>query len=1144
MKKLILKCSMPLLLLTGLFYPKPYEASAASGSVSINETNFPDPTFRAHVQWKFDTNDDWKLSDSELQNATEIQVQEREITSLEGIEYFYALEYLCCYNNKLTSLDVSDNTALKRLYCINNKLTSLDVSGAIALKWLYCSNNKLSSLDVSDNIALEILDCSYNELTLLDVSGTIALEKLDCSENRLLPSLDVSEKHNLRELHCNKNFLLEKLDVSGDAQLEWIRCEFNRNLTSLDVSDNISLRNLNCNYCSLTSLDLSNNRMLKTLYCKDNKLFELNLINNTECSNVDCSYNPFVSLNLNKISKVGLVYDALLIYAPNNQFDLSTLSGDFDISKANSWQNGTVNGTILSIDNPSAPVEYLYDAYGTGENCVPLKLRVNNQYPDLVLTKEPSKLSTLYFSDVISAEYGELVKVSVKAIGKNPTYQWYVCSPNGTKFSKSSITTSTYTIRMNEAVDGRKIYCVITDDNGNTVTTKTVTLKSKVAITQQPTDTLVKIGSKASTTVHATGNGLKYQWYVKNPSSTKFTLSSITNETYSFEMTESKSGRQVYCVITDKYGNTVTSDTVTLGGPVKITAQPTNASATIGSTVKTTVTATGVGLKYQWYFKNPTSTTFAKSSVTDATYSATMTESKSERQVYCVITDKNGNTKKTNTVTLTSKVKITQQPKDVVGEFSTKVTTTVKATGNDLKYQWYVRDLNYKDWKPSSITTNEYSFVLNGSKYGRKVYCVITDKYGNEVTTRTVTFITPGFQVYYADEYRYNKKTFTFRANGALDLSAPYSDHNGAVIINGDVPYHGGDDSETVLKLKICSDADWKVSSSANYVIFEDIAGNPINSGTKGASWLIVYLDKFLSDSKESTRECTITIESGGEKREHTLVQRNYQINGMTKDKYLASVDPAIKELTKCETAMNYLKVKCITDGEVEYKKLTPTLWLGIYSRETSPDDIELEYIVFAMDADYNRTEEPADYTSEIYGYLRVEYVYGMKIVPNVNHMITTNFPIDSAGANSTDELHKAFEKYFETAKDHANETTDVLLEYFSLRLNIDIVGLDYIIGKAKEELIEDLCDNIIEGDDDDGYVVCKAPSKATILDECALSNVGNSIEVRNFTDTPDSNSAIYFSFDIVNSHNQKVTFDSGNVLSEDDQTWDVEDNK
>lgn len=94
----------------------------------------------------------------------------------------------------------------------------------------------------------------------------------------------------------------------------------------------------------------------------------------------------------------------------------------------------------------------------------------------------------------------------------------------------------------------------------NTSSGKSTTLK----ITKQPTDVTVPIGETAKTSVEATGSGLSYQWYIKNPGDKKFSKSSIKKATYSYEMTQEKSGREVYCVITDSSGKSVTSNTVTM----------------------------------------------------------------------------------------------------------------------------------------------------------------------------------------------------------------------------------------------------------------------------------------------------------------------------------------------------------------------------------------------------------------------------------------------------------------------------------------------------------------------------------------------------------------------------------------------------
>ena len=93
--------------------------------------------------------------------------------------------YFDCSNNQLTTLDVSQNTALEKLWCTDNQLTTLDVSQNIALTGLYCFNNQLTALDVSKNTALTVLDCYNNQLTVLDVSQNTSLIWFSCTGNQI-----------------------------------------------------------------------------------------------------------------------------------------------------------------------------------------------------------------------------------------------------------------------------------------------------------------------------------------------------------------------------------------------------------------------------------------------------------------------------------------------------------------------------------------------------------------------------------------------------------------------------------------------------------------------------------------------------------------------------------------------------------------------------------------------------------------------------------------------------------------------------------------------------------------------------------------------------------------------------------------------
>ena len=89
-------------------------ASAAGQNetnVMINETNFPDESFRSYVQDDLDIDQNGELSPEEIQKVTSLSFLYSNIVSLKGIEYFTDLTKLEFISSELTSLDVSGNTA-------------------------------------------------------------------------------------------------------------------------------------------------------------------------------------------------------------------------------------------------------------------------------------------------------------------------------------------------------------------------------------------------------------------------------------------------------------------------------------------------------------------------------------------------------------------------------------------------------------------------------------------------------------------------------------------------------------------------------------------------------------------------------------------------------------------------------------------------------------------------------------------------------------------------------------------------------------------------------------------------------------------------------------------------------------------------
>ena len=171
---------------------------------------FPDEIFRSYIILKFDSDNNGIISEEEALNVKEIDVEYKQISSLEGIQYFPNLECLICWGNELTSLDVSKNTALTELWCPTNKLTSLNVSKNTALKYLNCNNNQLTSLDVTKNTALIQLYCSSNKLTSLDVSKNTVLTDLWC----IVPTLQT--------LYIKKDYTIRNLNTASDTDIIYV----------------------------------------------------------------------------------------------------------------------------------------------------------------------------------------------------------------------------------------------------------------------------------------------------------------------------------------------------------------------------------------------------------------------------------------------------------------------------------------------------------------------------------------------------------------------------------------------------------------------------------------------------------------------------------------------------------------------------------------------------------------------------------------------------------------------------------------------------------------------------------------------------------------------------------------------------------
>ena len=224
------------------------------------------------------------LTADDAKAVTTLDVSNKSISDLTGIEYFTGLNNLECSDNQLTSLNVRNNLKLLELSCRFNSLSTLDVSNNLELRRLDVQHNSISSLDVTMLSNLQYLACVDNPIISLDISKNQGLGALFVSAT-LLESLDLSSNTNIDELQC-RSCHLSSLDITRLEKLALLDC-VDTNIAELDLSKNTAIQYLLCSDNRLTSLDLSQNLDIIYLYCGDNHLTTLDLSQNTALSLIE-----------------------------------------------------------------------------------------------------------------------------------------------------------------------------------------------------------------------------------------------------------------------------------------------------------------------------------------------------------------------------------------------------------------------------------------------------------------------------------------------------------------------------------------------------------------------------------------------------------------------------------------------------------------------------------------------------------------------------------------------------------------------------------------------------------------------------------------------------------------------------------------
>ena len=436
---------------------------------------------------------------------------------------------------------------------------------------------------------------------------------------------------------------------------------------------------------------------------------------------------------------------------------------------SNYWQNSSQSGSTtdtLTVPITEARDGQQYRCVVTDENGNTVisnaaAIHATAATPKITITSQPADYT---------GEVGTSATFTVAAEGNSElTYQWQFKNASSSYWQKSSqsgSTTDTLTVPITKARDGQQYRCVITDANGNTVTSNAAAVHAteaapKITITSQPEDYTGEVGTKATFKVAAEGNELTYQWQYQNAGSNywqKSSQSGSTTDTLTVPITKARDGQQYRCVITDADGNTVTSNAAAVHATeatpkITITSQPEDYTGEVGTKATFTVAAEGNELTYQWQYQNVGSSYWQNSSQsgsTTNTLTVPVTEARDGQKYRCVITDADGNTVTSNAAAIhataaTPKITIDTQPTDYTGAVGTDATFTVEATGNsELTYQWQYQNAGSSYWQNSSQNGNKTATLtvpITEARNGQQYRCVITDADGNTVTSNAASII-------------------------------------------------------------------------------------------------------------------------------------------------------------------------------------------------------------------------------------------------------------------------------------------------------------------------------------------------------------------------------------------------------------------
>ena len=363
--------------------------------------------------------------------------------------------------------------------------------------------------------------------------------------------------------------------------------------------------------------------------------------------------------------------DKVLVWIDFNHNGSFTDAGEQVYSSPNGAGPFTTNITIPAVSatvllGPTRMRVKLDDTGGSPSNLTPCGLSDWGQVEDYTVNIQncsPVTISAQPANTPICN--GGNGTITVGTTGTGPTYQWQVSTNGGTSYTNltntapySGVTTSALTFTgATSALNGYLYRVMVGGTCSATLTSSAAVLSinTPAAITTNPTNQTVCVGSNATMSVVATGGVLNYQWQLSTNGGGSYSdISGATSSTLLLPaVTSSMSLNRYRVVVTVPSCNTVTST----GAILNVNPLPTVTLAAAPSTEISpgvpaflTVTSVPAGASYSWTLNGATITGANTNKVAADVNSATGLGT-----YRATVTDVNGCVNSSNNVTITAK---------------------------------------------------------------------------------------------------------------------------------------------------------------------------------------------------------------------------------------------------------------------------------------------------------------------------------------------------------------------------------------------------------------------------------------------------------------------------------------------------------